>query len=151
MQNNLTDFWWRSGPCPPERPRRHIEAIGRVQALHARANYHGIDLAMARIEDGSGIWAAALPMTGRSKEHIVQTATQTGFLLGLPPAALVGCFVAAEVEIVSCAAPWRTQTLPIGCRVRKKIWPMNYDALASKASTCLNGSISEHSTTKLLR
>ena len=48
-----------------------IESISRIQSLHTKAGYHGVDLAMARIEDGSGISeAAALPMTGRSKRNI---------------------------------------------------------------------------------
>ena len=32
-----------------------IESISRIQSLHTKAGYHGVDLAMARIEDGSGI------------------------------------------------------------------------------------------------
>ncbi|MGB1766401.1 MAG: hypothetical protein ACPHJE_03360 [Poseidonia sp.] len=92
----------------PNVPAVLVESISRVQALHARASYHAIDLAMARIEDGSGISeAAALPMTGRSKkEHITDGRTQTGFLLGFAASGHdLAVLMATGVEIVSCAAP----------------------------------------------
>ena len=92
----------------PNVPAVLVESISRVQALHARASYHAIDLAMARIEDGSGISeAAALPMTGRSKkEHITDGRTQTGFLLGFAASGHdLAVLMASGVEIVSCAAP----------------------------------------------
>ena len=92
----------------PNVPAVLVESISRVQALHARASYHSIDLAMARIEDGSGISeAAALPMTGRSKkEHITDGRTQTGFLLGFAASGHdLAVLMASGVEIVSCAAP----------------------------------------------
>ena len=85
-----------------------VEAIGRVQALHARAAYHGIDLAMARIEDGSGISeAAALPMTGRSKkEHLGGGETQTGFLLGFAASGHdLAVLMSSGIDVVSCVAP----------------------------------------------
>ena len=69
-------------------PAALVEAISRVQALHARAAHHGIDLAMARIEDGSGISeASALPMTGRSKKStLTQAKYRLDSCLALPPA-----------------------------------------------------------------
>ena len=85
-----------------------VEAIGRVQALHARAAYHGIDLAIARIEDGSGISeAAALPMTGRSKkEHLGDGQTQTGFLLGFAASGHdLAVLMSSGIDVVSCVAP----------------------------------------------
>ncbi len=89
-------------------PAGLVDAIGRVQALHARAAHHGLDIAMARIEDGSGISeAAALPMTGRSKkEHLTDGTTQTGFLLGFAASGHdLAVLMASGVDIVSCAAP----------------------------------------------
>ena len=85
-----------------------IESISRIQSLHTKAGYHGVDLAMARIEDGSGISeAAALPMTGRSKkEHLDGTTTQTGFLLGFSASGHdLAVLMASGLEVVSCAAP----------------------------------------------
>lgn len=63
---------------------------------------------MARIEDGSGISeAAALPMTGRSKkEHLSDSTTQTGFLLGFAASGHdLAVLMASGVDIVACAAP----------------------------------------------
>ena len=94
--------------CVENAPVGLMDAIGRVQALHARAAHHGLDLAMARIEDGSGISeAAALPMTGRSKkEHLSNGTTQTGFLLGFAASGHdLAVLMASGVEIVGCAAP----------------------------------------------
>lgn len=94
--------------CVANAPVGLVDAIGRVQALHARAAHHGIDLAMARIEDGSGISeAAALPMTGRSKkEHLSNGATQTGFLLGFAASGHdLAVLMASGIELVGCAAP----------------------------------------------
>lgn len=85
-----------------------VEAISRVQVLHARAAHHNIDLAMARIEDGSGLSeASALPMTGRSKkEHLNSGQTQTGFLLGFAASGHdLAVLMASGVDVVSCAAP----------------------------------------------
>ncbi len=89
-------------------PATLIEAISRVQALHARASYHGIDLAIARIEDGSGLSeASALPMTGRSKkEHLDAGQTQTGFLLGFAASGHdLAVLMSSGVDVVSCEAP----------------------------------------------
>ena len=85
-----------------------IDAIGRVQALHARAAHHGLDLAIARIEDGSGISeAAALPLNSRSKkEHLAGETIQTGLLLGFAASGHdLAVLMASGVDIVSCAAP----------------------------------------------
>ena len=85
-----------------------VEAISRIQALHTKAAYHGAQLAMARIEDGSGISeAASLPMTGRSKkEHLAGTTTQSGLLLGFSASGHdLAVLMASGVDVVSCAAP----------------------------------------------
>tara|TARA_B100001113_G_scaffold288646_1_gene244508 strand:- start:300 stop:1874 length:1575 start_codon:yes stop_codon:yes gene_type:complete len=85
-----------------------MDSISRVQSLHARTVHHNVEVAMARIEDGSGISeAAALPMTGRSKkEHITTDTIQTGFLLGFAASGHdLAVLVASGVDIVSCAAP----------------------------------------------
>ena len=85
-----------------------LDTISRVQSLHARAAHHHFDLAVARIEDGSGISeAAALPITGRSKkEHLSDKAIQTGFLLGFAASGHdLAVLMASEVDIVSCTAP----------------------------------------------
>ncbi len=85
-----------------------LDTISRVQSLHARAAHHHFDLAIARIEDGSGISeAAALPITGRSKkEHLSDKAIQTGFLLGFAASGHdLAVLMASEVDIVSCTAP----------------------------------------------
>ena len=85
-----------------------VDAIGRVQALHARSAHHRLDLAIARIEDGSGISeAAALPLTGRSKkEHLTGETVQTGFLLGFAASGHdLAVLMASGVDIVSCATP----------------------------------------------
>ena len=85
-----------------------LDTISRVQSLHARAAHHHFDLAVARIEDGSGISeAAALPMTGRSqKEHLSNKTIQTGFLLGFAASGHdLAVLMASGVEIISCTAP----------------------------------------------
>ena len=85
-----------------------LDTISRVQSLHARAAHHHFDLAVARIEDGSGISeAAALPITGRSKkEHLSDKAIQTGFLLGFAASGHdLAVLMASGVDIVSCTAP----------------------------------------------
>ena len=38
-----------------------LDTISRVQSLHARAAHHHFDLAVARIEDGSGILSCCAP------------------------------------------------------------------------------------------
>jgi hypothetical protein len=85
-----------------------VEGVSRIQALHTKAAYHNIDVAFARIEDGSGISeAAALPMMGRSKkEHLDQGAIQTGFLLGFSASGHdLAVLLASGVDIVCCVAP----------------------------------------------
>ena len=85
-----------------------IDTISRVQSLHARAAHHRFDLAVARIEDGSGISeAASLPLTGRSKkEHLTDDTIQTGFLLGFAASGHdLAVLMASGVEIVSCNPP----------------------------------------------
>jgi hypothetical protein len=85
-----------------------VQGISRIQFLHQRAEYHSADVAMARIEDGSGLSeAASLPMTGRSKKaHITNTSIQTGFLLGFAANGHdLAVLVASGANIVSCEAP----------------------------------------------
>lgn len=85
-----------------------IDTISRVQSLHARAAHHRLDLAVARIEDGSGVSeAASLPLTGRSKkEHLTGSNIQTGFLLGFAASGHdLAVLMATGVEIVSCSPP----------------------------------------------
>ena len=89
-------------------PLIFVQAISRIQTLHQRAQYHLADLAMARIEDGSGISeAAALPMTGRSKKaNITSPDIQTGFLLGFAANGHdLAVLVASGVTIIACEAP----------------------------------------------
>lgn len=85
-----------------------IGGISRIQSLHTKAAYHGIDVAMARIEDGSGLSeAAALPMMGRSKrEHLDSGSVQCGFLLGFAASGHdLAVLMASGVDIISCVAP----------------------------------------------
>ena len=92
----------------PNVPIVLIEGVSRVQALHARSAYHGVDVAMTRIEDGSGLSeAAALPMMGRSKkEHLQGTSTQTAFLLGFAASGHdLAVLMASGVDIIACVAP----------------------------------------------
>jgi len=85
-----------------------VQGISRIQSLHQRAEYHSVDVAMVRIEDGSGLSeAAALPMTGRSKKaHITTPTVQTGFLLGFAANGHdLAVLVASGANIISCEAP----------------------------------------------
>jgi hypothetical protein len=85
-----------------------VEAVSRIQALHAKAAYHAVDVAMARVEDGSGLSeAAVLPMMGRSKkEHLDGTTTQAGLLLGFAASGHdLAVLMAAGVDFVGCVAP----------------------------------------------
>ena len=92
----------------PNVPVALVDGVSRIQSLHTKAAYHGMDAALARIEDGSGLSeAAALPMTGRSKkEHLSQSTTQTGFLLGFSASGHdLAVLLASGVDLVCCAAP----------------------------------------------
>jgi hypothetical protein len=92
----------------PNVPVALVEGISRIQALHTKVAYHQLDIALARIEDGSGISeAAALPMMGRSKkEHLQQANAQCGFLLGFSASGHdLAVLLASGVDIVSCVAP----------------------------------------------
>ena len=94
--------------APTNVPVILIQGISRIQALHARAAYHGVDVALARIEDGSGLSeAAALPMMGRSKKENLQgTTTQAGFLLGFAASGHdLAVLMASGVDLVACVAP----------------------------------------------
>jgi hypothetical protein len=85
-----------------------VEGISRIETLHAKAAYHGADVAMARIEDGSGLSeASALPMMGRSKkEHLSGTTTQAAFLLGFAASGHdLAVLMASGIDLVACVAP----------------------------------------------
>lgn len=85
-----------------------LNAIGRVESLHVRSAHHGLDLAVSRMEDGSGVGEpAALPMIGRStKSHLAGTPTQTGMLLGLSASGTdLAVLRASGIDVVCCEVP----------------------------------------------
>lgn len=85
-----------------------LNAVGRVESLHVRSAHHGLDLAVSRIEDGSGVAeAAALPMIGRStKSHLSETSTQTGMLLGLSASGTdIAILRASGIDVICCEVP----------------------------------------------
>ncbi len=89
-------------------PVMFIDGISRIQSLHERAAYHQIDVALARIEDGSGLSeAASLPMMGRSaKAHLSGQEIQTGLMLGFAANAHdLAVLVGSGINIVSCETP----------------------------------------------
>ena len=91
-----------------DKPVSFVNAISRVESLHVRSSYHDIDLAISRIEDGSGIAeAAALPMIGRStKSHLSQSKTQTGMLLGLSASGQdLAILRASGIDVICCEVP----------------------------------------------
>ena len=85
-----------------------INVLGRVESLHVRSSHHNIDLAICRIEDGSGVAeAASLPMIGRStKSHLSGSFTQTGILLGLSASGSdLAVLRASGIDLVCCEVP----------------------------------------------
>ena len=85
-----------------------LNAVGRVESLHVRSAHHAVDVAVSRIEDGSGLpEAAALPMVGRStKSHLTGSHTQTGMLLGLSASGNdLALLRASGIDIVCCEVP----------------------------------------------
>ncbi|MBT7064535.1 MAG: hypothetical protein HN923_07570 [Euryarchaeota archaeon] len=91
-----------------EKPISFLNSISRVESLHVRSSHHNVDLAISRIEDGSGIAeAAALPMIGRStKSHLSDTATQTGMLLGLSASGQdLAILRASGIDLICCEVP----------------------------------------------
>ena len=64
-------------PFGLELPILACQGIARIQALHKRAVYHNLQVAVSRIEDGTGIpEAATLPIVGRSvKTNLESTST----------------------------------------------------------------------------
>ena len=85
-----------------------LNSLCRVESLHVRSSHHNIDLAVSRIEDGSGIAeAAALPMIGRStKSHLDDAFTQTGILLGLSASGSdLAVLRASGIEVICCEVP----------------------------------------------
>lgn len=85
-----------------------LNALGRVESLHVRSSHHNIDLAISRVEDGSGVAeAAALPMIGRSsKAHLEDAPTQTGVLLGLSASGKdLAVLRASGMHVVCCEVP----------------------------------------------
>ena len=91
-----------------EKPVSFLNAISRVESLHVRSSHHDIDLAISRIEDGSGIAeAAALPMIGRStKSHLTGSDIQTGMLLGLSASGQdLAILRASGIDVICCEVP----------------------------------------------
>ena len=85
-----------------------LNSISRVESLHVRSSHHNIDLAISRIEDGSGLAeAATLPMIGRStKSHLSDTSIQTGMLLGLSASGQdLAILCASGINVVCCEVP----------------------------------------------
>jgi hypothetical protein len=91
-----------------DKPISFLNAISRVESLHVRSAHHDIDLAISRIEDGSGMAeAAALPMIGRSTtSHLSDTGIQTGILLGLSASGQdLAILCASGISVVCCEVP----------------------------------------------
>ncbi|EHR76837.1 MAG: putative glutamate synthase, alpha subunit [uncultured Candidatus Poseidoniales archaeon] len=91
-----------------EKPFGMLGALGRTTNLHVRAAHHKADLAMSRIEDGSGVpEAASLPMIGRSaKSHLEGTHTETAVLLGLSASAHdLAVLKASGINVIACEVP----------------------------------------------
>lgn len=91
-----------------EKPVAFVNGISRVESLHVRSSHHNIELAISRIEDGSGVAeAAALPMIGRStKSHLTDSGTQTGMLLGLSASGQdLAILRASGIDIICCEVP----------------------------------------------
>ena len=67
-----------------ELPILACQGIARIQALHKRAVYHNLQVAVSRIEDGTGIpEAATLPIVGRSvKTNLESTSTTAALEFG---------------------------------------------------------------------
>jgi hypothetical protein len=85
-----------------------IQGLGRIQSLHVRSSHHNVDLAVTRVEDGSGLpEAAALPLIGRSsKSHLEGTATQTGILLGFSADGHdLAILKASGISVICCEVP----------------------------------------------
>ena len=85
-----------------------IQGLGRIQSLHVRSSHHNVDLAVTRIEDGSGLpEAAALPLIGRSsKSHLEKSATQTGILLGFSADGHdLAILKASGISVICCEVP----------------------------------------------
>jgi len=91
-----------------EKPFGIINGLGRTTNLHVRAAHHKADLAISRIEDGSGVpEAAALPIIGRSaKSNLEGTHTDVGVLLGLSATAHdLAVLKASGIKIIACEVP----------------------------------------------
>lgn len=91
-----------------DKPFAFLNALGRTTNLHVRAAHHNADLAVSRIEDGSGVAeAAALPLIGRSaKAHLESTSTQPGVMLGLSASAHdVAVLRASGIQLIACEVP----------------------------------------------
>ena len=67
-----------------EAPILACQGISRIQAHHKRAVYHNIQVAVSRIEDGTGVpEAATLPIIGRSvKTNLEATETTAALEFG---------------------------------------------------------------------
>ena len=85
-----------------------IQGLGRIQALHVRSSHHNTDLAVTRIEDGSGLpESASLPLIGRSsKSHLEGTVTQAGILLGFSADGHdLAILKASGISVICCEVP----------------------------------------------
>jgi formylmethanofuran dehydrogenase subunit C len=91
-----------------EKPFGMLNGLGRTTNLHVLAAHHGADLAISRIEDGSGVpEPAALPIIGRStKANLEGAYTDTGVLLGLSASAHdLAVLKASGIGVVACEIP----------------------------------------------
>ena len=94
--------------CGKQKPFAILSDIGRVNSLHVRAAYHNADLAICKIEDGSGISeAASLPLIGRSsKENLSSSDTDSGIILGFSADAKdLAILSATGIKVVCCEVP----------------------------------------------
>ncbi|CAI8278126.1 MAG: Uncharacterised protein [Euryarchaeota archaeon UBA443] len=65
----------------PESPILACQGISRIQNLHKRTVYHNLQVAVSRIEDGTGIpEAATLPIIGRSVKTNLENSETTAAL-----------------------------------------------------------------------
>jgi glutamate synthase domain-containing protein 3 len=90
------------------KPYALMEGIGRIDTLHVRSSYHGADIAISKIEDGTGISEpASLPLIGRSsKANLDDTHTESGIMLGFSVDAQdLAILSATGIKVVCCEVP----------------------------------------------
>ncbi len=91
-----------------QKPFSMMSGIGRINNLHVRASYHGADLAISKIEDGTGISeAASLPLIGRSiKSNLDNSHTESAIMLGFSVDAQdLAILTAAGIKVICCEVP----------------------------------------------